>query len=437
MKNNFITRFAFALVFLAPVAANAQVGCNPDFTFAQTGSNYLTYTFTNTTVANSSSFQDYSLHLLVNNTYLTPMAAIGGNGSSVPYTFGGPGIYKVVLVMNDSSALGYCHANDTQTVVINNPIQGNIIAIHDSMNNPATYTYANLAFKVWLIKYDPTSNLLTAVDSQIVSGTNTYTVPYAFHNKPDGDYLVKANDLLSLSYNGAYMVPTYSTSSVYWSTANNIHHSNLVGPFYPNHIWMIAGAQTTGPGFIGGDVTQGANRPGGAEVLAVGDPVSNMDIYLKDEANGNIVGYTTTDMQGHYSFTNLPFGTYTVFPDALNYETIADQHITLGINNPGMPARNFTQTATKVKPTGGPTSINKVNAELAGVYPNPVINTLNISWKNTAKEVSVKIYNVMGKEVFSAVKPLTAIDMSQFSAGIYMLKLTAGDAVQTISLNKQ
>ncbi|RQO31435.1 hypothetical protein DBR32_05595 [Taibaiella sp. KBW10] len=436
MKNNFITLASFVCASLLCDAATAQVTCNPDFSYAQTGSNYLTYAFTNTTVASSSSYQSYTLYLLNNNLYLTSLASIGGNGSTAQHTFSGPGIYKVVLAMDDSSALGYCHAYDTQTVVINNPIQGTIIALHDSINNPATYTYPNLSFKVWLIQYNAATNMLSAVDSQIVNGTNTYMVPYAFHNKPDGSYLVKAKDMLGLTYNSTYMVPTYHMDDIYWYNASTINHSNLVGPFYNRNVMMMGGAQTTGPGFIGGDVTQGANRPAGAGTLAIGDPVSNMDIYLKDDATGSIVGYTTTDMQGHYAFANLPLGTYTVFPDALNFETIADEHITLGNTNPSSNTRDFTQTATKVKPNS-PTAINKVNVELVGVYPNPVTDKLNINWKKQVKEVTVKMYTIIGEEVYSATKPVTTIDLHHLAKGVYVLKITEGDAVQTLRIGKQ
>lgn len=440
MKNKFFPIAAIISGILLSGAANAQQPtCNPSFTYAQTGSNTLSYTFTNTTVASSSSFQSYALMLLTSNSYLTYMGSMGGNGSTAQYTFNAPGTYKVILSMSDSSALGYCNANDTQTVVVTGPpapnanLYGNIFAPYDSFANPA-FVYPNLSFKVWLIQYDANTNMLTAVDSQIVNGTNVNYVPYSFNSQANGDYLVKARDLLNINNNGSYMVPTYHTNSMYWYTAATINHTNA-WPVYANNIWMLSGAQTTGPGFIGGDVTQGANRPGAGQTLATGDPVSNMDIYLKDEATDKVVAHTITDAQGHYSFANLPVGMYTIFPDAINFETIADEHIAVtGSGNIG--SRNFTQTATKVKPSS-PTAIGTVKAELVGVYPNPVTDRLSISWKAQVNNATVKLYNIIGEEVYSATKPVNGIDMRHLAKGMYVLKITAGDAVQTLRISKQ
>jgi hypothetical protein len=441
MKITFLSLVILAAGWLLSGSANAQQpSCNPDFTYAQTGSNTLTYTFTNTTVASSTSYQSYALLMLTNNSYLTYMNSIGGNGSTAQYTFNAPGTYKVILSMSDSSVLGACNANDTQTIVVTGPpapnanLYGNILAPYDSITTP-TYVYPNLSFKVWLIQHDANTNMLTAVDSQIVSATNAIYVAYNFAGKPNGDYLVKAQDLLNINNGGLYMVPTYHMSSIYWYSAATINHTNTM-PVYGQNIFMLSGAQTTGPGFIGGNVTQGANRPGAGQTLAVGDPVSNMDIYLKDEATDKVVAHTTTDAQGHYSFANLPAGTYTIFPDALNFETIADEHITVDASGSAIGNRNFTQTATKVKPTS-PTALTNVTVALAGVYPNPVTDKLNISWKTQVNNATVKMYNILGEEVYSAAKPVTGIDMHHLAKGVYVLKITAGDAVQTLRISKQ
>ena len=443
MKNRFFTLIALVAGSLFAGSASAQQPtCNPDFTYAQTGANPLHYTFTNTTVASSStSYQSYGLYLLVNNSYLTQMAPIGGNGSTAQYTFNGAGTYKVVLTMDDSSSVGYCNANDTQTIVVTGPVApnanlyGTIFAAYDSFAAPQGFTFANLSFKVWLIQYDASTNMLSAVDSQIVSGTNTTHVPFNFAGTPNGNYLVKAKDLLNINNNGVYMVPTYYVSSPYWYTGSTINHTN-VGTSYPHHLWMLSGAQTTGPGFIGGDVTQGANRPGAGQTLASGDPVANLDIYLKDEATNTVIAHTTTDAQGHYAFGSLPLGTYTIFPDALNFETIADQHISVAGSTTNIGNRHFTQTATQIKPAS-PTAIDKIKVELVGVYPNPVTDKLSISWKAQVKNATVKLYSIIGEEVYSASKPVNEIDMQHLAKGMYVLKITSGESVQTLRVSKQ
>jgi hypothetical protein len=76
------------------------------------------------------------------------------------------------------------------------------------------------------------------------------------------------------------------------------------------------------------------------------------------------------------------------------------------------------------------------NENLFSVYPNPVVNTLNISSKAVVN--SVVVYDLLGKIVVNttsnAVSP--AIDMSQLASGTYLVNVTIGDASKTIKVIK-
>ena len=71
------------------------------------------------------------------------------------------------------------------------------------------------------------------------------------------------------------------------------------------------------------------------------------------------------------------------------------------------------------------------------VYPNPVKDVLNLSY--TSEISTVRVMNMLGQEVIS--KNLNAanaqVDMSQLSAGTYIVNVTIGDTVKTIKVVKQ
>ena len=70
-------------------------------------------------------------------------------------------------------------------------------------------------------------------------------------------------------------------------------------------------------------------------------------------------------------------------------------------------------------------------------YPNPVKDVLNISY--TSEISSVRVINMIGQEVLSKNINATSsqVDMSQLSAGTYIVNVTVGDAIKIIKVVKQ
>lgn len=70
-------------------------------------------------------------------------------------------------------------------------------------------------------------------------------------------------------------------------------------------------------------------------------------------------------------------------------------------------------------------------------YPNPVRDILNISY---ASEISsVRVINMLGQEVISRNINATStqVDMSELSAGTYIVNVTVGDSIKTLKVVKQ
>lgn len=81
-------------------------------------------------------------------------------------------------------------------------------------------------------------------------------------------------------------------------------------------------------------------------------------------------------------------------------------------------------------------SVDEFSQNDISVYPNPVIDRLNI--KSIAPVTSISIYNILGKKVkeFQSDNPIKEIDMSSLSKGVYLLKIDSSDRTQTIKVMK-
>lgn len=75
---------------------------------------------------------------------------------------------------------------------------------------------------------------------------------------------------------------------------------------------------------------------------------------------------------------------------------------------------------------------NVVNSDL-GVYPNPTDGILNISSNLT----NVEIFDIMGRKVYSASEVESVIDLTQLSAGTYILMATDGSSKVSTKIIKQ
>lgn len=84
----------------------------------------------------------------------------------------------------------------------------------------------------------------------------------------------------------------------------------------------------------------------------------------------------------------------------------------------------------------GTLSVEDFNADVFTVYPNPVVDVLNIN--SQAVVDSVVVYDVLGKIVMTANPGVASpkINMSSLVSGAYLVNVTIGDASKTIKVIK-
>ena len=290
--------------------------------------------------------------------------------------------------------------------------------------------------KVWLITYNPSTMDLEAADSMwatnVSGGTDFY---YQFVGVATDSFRMKAATADSAGYTSSY-IPTYHDTSFYWHDATVLNHTAGTADINQN-INMLSGTPASGPGFIGGSVLTGANR----STSGGGIPVVGMHMAILNTSTSTIAGMAFTDAAGNYSFSNLPYGTYTVFPDSVNYATIPLTSIVLSSGSGTYNAANFIQHTTSKTITPGTTGVNNIVAiSSVSAFPNPTSGKLNIQWNEKATEkANVIITDITGREVYSSSVAFTVgsgvtnIDLSELTNGVYVFNIKTA----TLSYNSK
>jgi hypothetical protein len=328
----------------------------------------------------------------------TAIATVSGSG----YVTGvSAGTCTITYTVTGPCGTGY--VTTTVTVSPLDQITGNI---NFSSGTPDSTD----VLKIWLIQLSGTT--LSAVDSITTAPWST-SVPYTFNSPAADSYRVKAA-VYHTPFSSTGYQPTYHLSSYYWSTASVFWHTAFTVDASKD-INMMYGTVTAGPGFIAGNVTTGANKG-----TSGGAPAVGLLVYAINSA-GAPVQHAYTDASGNYSFSNLPLGTYTIFPEALKYMTTAYTSITLTAASPSMTAASFTQHTVSLTITPHTASTPNVMPSASSViaFPNPTNGNLYIQWtEKTAETATVTIADMTGRTLMS-----NTIDMNQ-GTGTKQLDLT-------------
>ncbi|HHG85535.1 MAG TPA: T9SS type A sorting domain-containing protein [Bacteroidetes bacterium] len=331
-------------------------------------------------------------------------------------TVSNPGIYTV-----SASNASSCPLLDAYTAVdMPNPqLSGTI----------TTSTSTALAYqKVYLITHNSTNNSLTAQDS-----TTTDTLGYySFCNVPfDTVYVKAAPD--SATY--PTEMPTYADTAIYWNNAGQILSVNF--PTVVNFSTRF-GTNPGGPGFIGGYISQGANKRQGP-----GDPMPNIRVILYSNTLNQFVDETYSNGNGYFSFSNIPLGDYKVSVDVAGVNHLTVPNLLLNAQTPIQDNLDFRLHTTYFElvtliATASPLSTG-FNFE---AFPNPSRSATTILLElEDETDALLRVFNLNGREV----KTLSAeflhagthhftFDPAQegLASGVYFIRLDAVGFSKTI-----
>ena len=182
----------------------------------------------------------------------------------------------------------------------------------------------------------------------------------------------------------------------------------------------------SGPGGIGGTITEGINFQG------PGDPLAGVLVILFDN-NMNPIGYTYTNALGVYNFGNLPYGTYFIYIEGVGLTTTFTQ-VVLNAANPIANLVDFELSNGQVIFT----NTEQLEAiQKFQVFPNPTDKELTIQLEITKplENTTIKVFSLTGQKMLeqSADIPAgtyqTQLSVEKWAAGMYVVQVIHQDGV--------
>lgn len=319
------------------------------------------------------------------------------------------GAHTICLTIIDS--LNNCYDQQCQTInvtgsnICDGYIRGYVYA--GSNNQPLDEGV------VYLILHDSITNTLTVVDSMIIDTSNFYM----FGLLDCGDYLIKAAAYSGSQYYSNH-IPTYYGNSPFWGFAQTVTLGQ-VNTQVNADVTLIAANNPGGPGFIGGDVTQGANK------TDEGDPLAGMQVMLFN-LSGQAIAYTYTDASGAFGFSDLAYGSYQVYVEALGVQTIPAL-VTIGSETPSVEDVHILASETLIS-----TAIEEFDFEgaISEVYPNPVLHDATIKFNlESATKLNLSILDLRGRQITTQMvavaggENLISVKAENLIGGYYFLNI--------------
>jgi hypothetical protein len=188
---------------------------------------------------------------------------------------------------------------------------------------------------------------------------------YSFNNVEQGLYLVQCvPDAVAFPLS----IPIYYPGVVLWEDAVGIGTScDSIDTDGPGLIF------NTGSGEISGTIGQDPNggRLRSDDLL----PYEGVNVFLQDSASGEWRGYQVSDVLGEYTFSDLGYGTYYVYPDVAGIPIIEARKVVIDELSPTAEGINFQMNEDGV-------------LDVEGFEFEPII-TLgeNVEWTNTFSQL--------------------------------------------------
>jgi hypothetical protein len=257
---------------------------------------------------------------------------------------------------------------------------------------------------VELFQRDIFTDSLEWIDEYSFTGGNNQ---YSFMDVPAGVYYLKARADSASMYFGDYF-PTYYRNDLFW------YESNAVQPCDTNQFYRDIFLIPSSDSLIGGNVE--------IDGIVVDDDVeetrmTNLDLILKKIGHG-FVRHTTTNEQGHFSFSALSPGTYEIHVDFINSQVFNLYPPLIDLQNSIGTKWILTDTAL-IFDELLVNAIKLPNSEMdVIVWPNPSHGSFNVDLNNLeGGMVKIEVLNNLGQQLIQK-KISTSGNRERFSIDV-------------------
>ena len=165
----------------------------------------------------------------------------------------------------------------------------------------------------------------------------------------------------------------------------------------------------------------------GSDVSYCSDGLSNVGMLLLNATKQRILGFALTGPEGHFSFNDLPFGTYYVMADLPRYGRGMCEEIILSPNQPLVEDLHLFITQE-----GRGSMRYQNNIQLPTdleVYPNPAEETVVVRGLSSNTTYNVSVMNSLGIAILPETQMSSdllgelPISVSKLSSGIYFIQV--------------
>jgi PKD repeat protein len=379
--------------YIATIIINTGgLNCNASFTYSN----------------DTASSQENTILFHDNSIFTSPIVSwkwYFGDGDSSSYQdpshhFPFAGIYNVKLKIVTSD----CESEIEIPVQVGNPQKYNLWG-RVYVGNLTTDKCVAYLFKEY------SENYVVAVDTVTLTSVNDSLGVYYFYQVDEGNYKVQVVLPSSSNFYENY-APTYFDNSVLWHNSQTI---NLFSDKSLQNVHMQSVLLQIGTNYISGSVINQANTQ-----------LEGLTVFLIN-TNGDIINYTYSDVDGNYSFDEVPQGDYYVYgdlagfasyPASLNFSTNNDSLLNINIIIKGRAAVGIIEE-----------EMEKFDTDYL-LFPNPIKgNNLNIFLQEIPnEELSFIIFNSLGIEVQNGklngfFKKLKIVLNDDLSKGIYFISI--------------
>ena len=322
--------------------------------------------------------------------------------------------------------------------------------------------------KAYVLKINPMGDLLwlNQIDKfgeiNLDSKGNVYTAgtyQSSFDADPgSGEYILNGSGFNS----SAYLIKWSPEGEFIW--ADKIKYSNYSTVAYQfeidkNDNLFISGSHENS-NLTADDIAFITKYVQCAEILAIDEHIAcdefvwidgnnysestNTPTYIYQDVNG-----TRCDsiIQLNLTINNSPVITTTTDGFSITADYISDEYLWLDCNNNFAPIPN-SNVQTFIPSVSGSYAVQIENSGCTGisdcvdftlvsveetimhslsVFPNPMMQELNIIYPEAIDFKDLRIYDSFGKQKAIYADPRTRIDLSRFSSGLYFLKLNTSD----------